>query len=384
MKTRLSTYPGLWTAVSAALVLTSCQDQRSDPAPWRDAPQPNVVIESQSDPDYQFVRIESALPLGDTLLVVADARRPELRVFRRRDGALLHTMGREGGGPGEFRRIATVFLIGDTIATWDGSLRRITLHDGSGRLLGSIPVRAAGMDGGVQIKGRLSDGRWVWTRTSLLSWNFGPGIFRDTTRVGFLPFPGKGDLTEITRFPGLHLYARMPEGRKEEWRVGPSILSPDSRTVVWRDTLIIGDTGDSVLTFLSVDGTVTRTIDLPLFPSPVSTDAIDEYRRDSQTRDRSEAGRLYVEELLQAASNAPRGRIWENLLVDHDSGDLWVGLHAPTRISPARYLHLAPDGTVLSRWQFPPRTRLLAARASWWIVALVDEDDVEALGIIER
>jgi len=32
----------------------------------------------------------------------------------------------------------------------------------------------------------------------------------------------------------------------------------------------------------------------------------------------------------------------------------------------------------------PPRSRLLAARASWWIVALVDEEDVESIGIIER
>lgn len=383
MERRTRDSVGRWVMVGAIFVLTSCQDPQSEVTSWQDTPEPRVLISSESNPDYQFVRIESALPLGDTLVVVADARRSDLRIFRR-DGALVRTVGREGDGPGEFRRISRVFLIGDTIATYDWSLRRIALHDGSGELMGSIPLRATGMDGGVQIEGRLSDGSWVWTRTSLLSWNFGPGMFRDTTKVGLLPSSGSGEFSEFARFPGLHLYARMPEGRKEEWRVGPSMLSPDSRTVVWRDTLIIGDTGDSVLTFLSVDGTVTRTIDLPLSPSPVSTDAIEEYRRESQARDRSEAGRLYVEELLHAASSAPRGQIWQDLLVDDDSGDLWVGLHAPTRASPSRYLQLAPDGTVLSRWQFPPRTRLLAARASWWIVALVDEDDVESLGIIER
>ncbi|MGH7463000.1 MAG: hypothetical protein ACREMA_18495, partial [Longimicrobiales bacterium] len=59
--------------------------------------------------------------------VVATQPQDHRVVFFSPDGELLASFGRSGSGPGEFRRIFTLGLLGDSIWVWDAQLSRATL-----------------------------------------------------------------------------------------------------------------------------------------------------------------------------------------------------------------------------------------------------------------
>jgi hypothetical protein len=73
-----------------------------------------------------FVYVSAAYWVSGGRVVVADARQARLQLYDA-SGRHLRTIGREGDGPGEFRRIMTVSAWGDTLGVWDLSARRFSL-----------------------------------------------------------------------------------------------------------------------------------------------------------------------------------------------------------------------------------------------------------------
>jgi len=68
---------------------------------------------------------------GD-VVYVAQPQEHLIRVFDSSDGRLLRTIGRRGAGPGEFQRLSTLGLHGDSIYGTDMSLHRLSLFDPDG------------------------------------------------------------------------------------------------------------------------------------------------------------------------------------------------------------------------------------------------------------
>lgn len=76
-------------------------------------------------PDYEFFQIGGVSQLHDGTLVVADNGSLALR-FYGADGRFLRSVGRDGDGPGEFRRLNNLWLMaGDTAVVWDNRSRRL-------------------------------------------------------------------------------------------------------------------------------------------------------------------------------------------------------------------------------------------------------------------
>jgi len=128
--------------------------------------------------ETQHFRVSDLAWVDDELWVV-DSGDHEIRVYDV-EGSYLRTIGREGDGPGEFRRPQYMDVAGDTILVGDG--RRLTLMDRSGEVLATEPRMLS--EGELYSSGvRAAAGAWVRT----VSNTFGSGelnvLFQDTTRV---------------------------------------------------------------------------------------------------------------------------------------------------------------------------------------------------------
>ena len=95
---------------------------------------------SEAGPAYEFTELSQVVATANAVLVRQSAYQ-ELRVF---DLAGTHqrTIGRAGGGPGEFRGLWAFGVYGDTVWTLDFALRRVTLFLTSGKLLNTVTFEA--------------------------------------------------------------------------------------------------------------------------------------------------------------------------------------------------------------------------------------------------
>lgn len=95
---------------------------------------------SEAGPAYEFTELSQVVATADAVLVRQSAYQ-ELRVF---DVAGTHqrTIGRAGGGPGEFSGLWAFGVYGDTVWTLDFALRRVTLFLTSGKLLKTVTFEA--------------------------------------------------------------------------------------------------------------------------------------------------------------------------------------------------------------------------------------------------
>ncbi len=92
--------------------------------------------------EYQFDWIGGAIRLPDGGILVADGG-SMLRAYRE-TGGYIATWGREGEGPGEFRLLGGLDMLGgDSVVVWDRRLQRLTVFDATGRVGREVTVREA-------------------------------------------------------------------------------------------------------------------------------------------------------------------------------------------------------------------------------------------------
>jgi hypothetical protein len=339
-----------------------------------------LTVGGEGHPDYEFVRIQVGLRTPSGTLVIADAQTPEIRIFGP-DGRLIRKLGRNGEGPGEFRRIGSLFLNADTIITYDGALRRLTWYSLNGALLRTAPFTYPPEAGYLSITGRLQSGRWVVTTGHSPGWEHGSGTYRDTTRVGLWAAGATGPIQWVGQFPGMTFLVHAPPGDKADWTVGMLPLSPLGQVATWRDTLLAGDTGTPELTYYAPDGHRLRSVSLPAALQPLATDAVRAAQRDALDNARQKREKIWVRLSYEVALKSTARRIWDGLVVA-DDGRLWVGVPEGDPHLPSRYLVLGPDGGVVGSWRLPTAGRILSVSNSHLVVAARDAEDVERVVVI--
>lgn len=103
------------------------------------------IGERMGDPDYELFDVVDGERLNDGRVLLLDRGSKDVRIFDA-SGAFLARLGREGGGPGEFRDPIEVALLGgDSIAVWDWRQRRISVYgidDGFGRDISLVAAPA--------------------------------------------------------------------------------------------------------------------------------------------------------------------------------------------------------------------------------------------------
>lgn len=111
---------------------------------WSVAADPSVSIGVvDGEAAYQLDRVRAVASAPDGRIVVANAGSSEIRVY---DSAGQHlvSFGGTGEGPGEFRRVGSMVLLGDTVAVFDEAAQRLTTFDLSGALIGTTTFEPTG------------------------------------------------------------------------------------------------------------------------------------------------------------------------------------------------------------------------------------------------
>jgi hypothetical protein len=132
---------------------------------WQLSSDPSLEIGVVAgDESLELSEVAGALRLSDERIVVGNGGTSELR-FYGTAGAHELSVGGDGEGPGEFRSIAFVGLMGhDTVVAYDGRLHRLSRFDGSGTFIGSQTIRGAILP---YMAGVMRSGSWTdsWVRT---------------------------------------------------------------------------------------------------------------------------------------------------------------------------------------------------------------------------
>jgi hypothetical protein len=113
-------------------ILVTTGDVAFAPIDWSVRHTPDLVIGDRPNPDEQLFQIRGVAPLPDGGVAVLDGSSRELR-FYDVNGDLRVRTGREGSGPGEFRRPRLVpSLSMDSVLLHDHALRRLTVYSTDG------------------------------------------------------------------------------------------------------------------------------------------------------------------------------------------------------------------------------------------------------------
>lgn len=133
-----------WFWLVAGLALAACIGERGREARFGATElvaAEELRIGSPDDPELAFTRFRD-LEVGPDGTIYT--LHPQERAIRVHDssGAFLRTIGREGEGPGEFKNLGVMGMLGDTLWALDHGTYRFSFFDLGGNLLGSrrIPI----------------------------------------------------------------------------------------------------------------------------------------------------------------------------------------------------------------------------------------------------
>lgn len=104
---------------------------------WRVNPEPSVDIGAEGgDPDGHLYQVRDAVRWQERIVVINGVT-DDLRVFDL-EGSYQRTIGRQGGGPGEFDRLSFLRILNqDSLITWDFSNDRVSVFDAAGQFVRS-------------------------------------------------------------------------------------------------------------------------------------------------------------------------------------------------------------------------------------------------------
>lgn len=369
------------TQDSAGIAITTINATPASVPVWGVDTQPLTTLESPDSTGFVFV--SAAHRLSGGRLLVADARQRRLHLYDAA-GRHLRTLGRDGSGPGEFRGLMTVSVVGDTIGTWDLSARRFSIFtaDSGYRQLVEAPAAPNEYDTAREI--------WITAgRQTITYWLRGeyPGPLPQGMRIRRWQFTGQitasdssGDvLATSPTFNGIYT------GQSER---GDARQLFSNSPFVAVGNLIAYGSGEEFEVRIAGHELVTRQIvrwslaDEPLTGAEVASarERLLESMPPGAPRERIEAAvdNIVAAELLPETRPAISRALWD------DAGRLWVGKFDP----PVRGLAEAFEWVVFDeamrpqgRLRLPDNARLESVLGDELLVSVRDSLDVQTVQI---
>lgn len=331
---------------------------------WRIDSQPTLTIgKLEGEPAYQLYRVGGAARLADGRIAVLNSGTSELRIFGA-DGKHLHTVGRKGDGPGEFRSpFPLLHLPHDTLGIWDQGQHRVTIFSPAAEY-----VRIYRLDrpaNNAEIVGPFADAsvvmadfrfnvpkagfeisRGVLTRYSR------DGVFSDS--LGSYPWREIGIL-----YPGAD-------------RVGSRTFAPRTSTAIHGSQFWVGTAVEPSIEVHDQRGTLTRFVRWTArdrMVGPNDARAQFEERTPNATPERRRA--------FESIPVAERYPAHSTMIADVD-GSLWVQDYPrPMATGPAQWLIFDSKGALIARADLPPRLRIFEIGRDFVLGMHPDADDVE-------
>ncbi|HEV2735173.1 MAG TPA: hypothetical protein VGV85_10055, partial [Longimicrobiaceae bacterium] len=203
---------------------------------WRLAAEPALDIGMlDGPPQYQLGRVTGAVRLGDGTVVVGDDQSKDLRFFDRA-GRHVRTVGREGGGPGEFKAVGSLAALGDSLVVGDYNNRRVTVFAPDGKLVRAVPLDAAGSQSFTLPVGYFGDGSVLVSSAGVFDGGSESGVSRDSITYLRLAAAG-GAPREVGRFVGSEMFVQSGGGAV---MVGPRAFGRSAEVTVVPDGFFYG------------------------------------------------------------------------------------------------------------------------------------------------
>jgi hypothetical protein len=331
---------------------------------WRLSERPLLSLGMLDGPEpYIFSNIAGVRRLQDGRLVVANGGSAEIRFFTA-GGAFLHSVGRQGGGPGEFREF-TLFqsLPGDTLLVYDVDLQRLSyVAPPEGRIEsvpfpivqpGLIPGAGEETSPGVtsfpMLVGRLSDG------SLLIAVTAGLGRVSDGVHVYPMPFyrfdPDTSGATLLAEYPGYTRFVFSEGG----WTTMTGLqFAPGPHYHVHPSGFVYGHSSRYEVFFHTRTGELQRIVRRSIDPRPVTAADVEGAVLEN-TGDVTEAARTSRMGRMYAAMPVPEFHPFFHALLTDDAGRLWVRESNETHRST--WAVYENDGRLLGSIQMPRRFR---------------------------
>lgn len=332
---------------------------------------PSIRVGSEEEGPYQFGFLVQALFSENGNIVVPELISQEIRLFDPA-GHHLRTLGGPGEGPGEFRRLTSVFRYrGDSLVAFDGQLFRTTIFPSSGDGSRTIINRVEGNFAGF---GVLGDGRFMlYSPGGSYHPELPPGLQWVPTDIIAVD-PGDGAWQTIATLPGRQQLVE-PDGNTG--RVIPPLYSVQAVAesgVLWAtpDRYEIGR--------YDGEGDLRQIMRRPIHPAPVDQSMIEEWIEANLDQVRRREGEAAIPRYRSMYEDAQIGEhvpLFGNAFIDAD-GRLWIsGPTWPSLGGPPRHWSVFSDrGFWLGDLKAPERVRIVDSRGDLVLGIWLDELDV--------
>jgi hypothetical protein len=321
--------------------------------------------------DVELSVIASVVEIGDRIYL-SDWRTPAIHHFDSR-GGYRGVLGRDGDGPGEYRRPVVLGARADTLWVWDPTQRRATFWGPDGKFIRTAaPLSGSGFgagtvlaDGGLATIPSWSSSQGQERRVTGAVVGYGPdGRFRDTLFT--LPVSGRGMAIEAGA--GSFLVSDQPFSDAPILglsQTGDGFLRVDRAAA-----------GPAVieLTRYEADGRVRWRRSIPHAGAPFDRSLVDSVVRTFTHPANPQAPVVPAERVLAVLEIPPRAIPVLTAGLGRD-GSIWLRRPVPVG-RPARYTVLSATGVPSFEVTLPPRSRLMTGTmTALWVVSL-DEDDL--------
>lgn len=370
------------TVDSAGVAITTIGSSLDVVPVWEVDTAARITFESPDSTGFVFV--SAAHWVSGGRLLVADARQRRLQLYDS-TGQHLRTIGRNGDGPGEFRGMMTVSVVGDTIGVWDLSARRFSLLtvDSGFRRVVQTPQKPSDYDTAREIW--ITSGVRPLTYWLTAAW---PGPLPRGTRIRKWQFTGQLALSDTSgatlssspSFNGVYSGQVERGDARQLYSNLPFMALTTSRVAYGSGETFEVRIADATL--------VTRHIirwllaDEPLTEAEVAT-ARERLMASMPTgapraRIEEAVNNIVAPELLPRVRPAISRALWD------DAGRLWLGrFDAPTRGLAEAFAWVVLDSAArpVGRVQLPEVARLESVRGNDLVVSVRDSLDVQTVQV---
>lgn len=366
-------------------------------ASWELSAEPMVEIGAGASPEVPLHRVRAVTPLEGGGVAVAAESPPQALVFGA-DGALKATLGREGGGPGEFMRVSSVVPAGDSVAVWDPDRRRISVFTRGGRFVREADLSELAPMGVMAAPNTSTpaafthllpapDGGFLLFSVGA----FGPetGVRRPASPSYRLSRAG-GVLDTLGPFPGYESYSSERTG------VLPYPFGANTYGVISGDGLVVGTAESPELRYHGVGGALVRIVRWPGGDRAVEGPLVEQWETSLAVwlEEMPPGQREMMRDLFDRIPRPDSLPAYDGVIAGAD-GRVWVGeyvgvLSIPAtpidrRVPPRRWLVFDPAGVVTATVETPPgfQPHAVSGTRVWGVFRdELDVESVRAYGII--
>ena len=288
---------------------------------WSIESVPLLDIGGEGVPETHAVfRVADVAQLGDGRVVVVNGGASDIRYYAQ-DGAHLATSGKQGEGPGEFQRPASLLVLpDDSLIVVDQRAARATVLDSAGAYVRDFRPEAGGQP--VVPVGRLADGTLIATRTNVLRDGSPPTTGLISPEVLVFSLLSDGTIDTLAAAPGAERYLEVGT---QSINISTLAFGREPSYAVTGDLVVMAtQTAPSIL-FVSRDGDAKRILRTGRAMVPV-TDAEKSALVEATADPNDPAGKAAFAERLtkQSAEFVPP----YDHVVAADDGSLWVADYA--------------------------------------------------------